>query len=224
VSGRARHAVNLIRLPLGCALCAAGQRAAARHAHRAHVLTAALDGPRRFVFAGGRSVDLSPGAVLAIPAETVHAVRLLPPGGRAVSLSVPAPLLPALSGVCLLDAPHLAAAIAGLAHTPETLPAVLEDAAAALAGAAPLLRGGSVLPPTARRGLARVRRAGSLLAAGEPLAGAAAEAGFYDQSHMTRQFLRLFGMTPGEYRAGNAAAETGGCRSDSAHCRERDIL
>lgn len=215
MSGRARHAVTLIRLPLGCALCAAGQRAAARHAHRAHVLTVAQGGARRFVFAGGRAVDLPPGAVLAIPAETVHAVRLLPPGGRAVSLSVPVPLLPALNGVCRLGDPRLAAALAGLVHAPETLPSLLEDAAAAVAGAVPLLRGASTLPPTARRGLARVRRAGGLLAAGEPLAGAAAEAGFYDQSHMTRQFLRLFGMTPGEYRAG--------CRSDSAHCRERDI-
>jgi len=209
VSGRARHAVSLIRLPLGCALCAAGQRAAARHAHRAHVLTVALGGARRFVFAGGRTVDLPPGAVLAIPAETVHALRLLPPGGSSVSLSVPGSLLPALSGVCRLDAPDLAAALAGLVRAPERLPEVLAVAAAALAAAAPLLRGGSTLPPTARRGLVRVRRAGSLLAAGEPLAGAAAEAGFYDQSHMTRQFLRLFGMTPGEYRAGNAAAKTG---------------
>ena len=70
------------------------------------------------------------------------------------------------------------------------------------------MRGGGLLPPTARRGLARVRRAGALLTAGEPLAGAAAESGFYDQSHMTRQFLRLFGMTPGEYRAGSGAANS----------------
>lgn len=47
-----------------------------------------------------------------------------------------------------------------------------------------------------QRRLHRVRR---LIAAGTPLAQAAADSGFADQSHMTRLFVRSFGMGPGLY-------------------------
>jgi AraC-like DNA-binding protein len=48
------------------------------------------------------------------------------------------------------------------------------------------------------RRLGVARRA---IAAGTPLAEAAAAAGFADQSHMTRQFGRAYGMTPGRFSA-----------------------
>lgn len=47
----------------------------------------------------------------------------------------------------------------------------------------------------------RVRLARRLLAAGRHPADAAAEAGFADQSHLTRAFRRQFGVTPARYRA-----------------------
>ena len=47
----------------------------------------------------------------------------------------------------------------------------------------------------------RVREAQRQLAAGAPLADVAAACGFTDQSHLTRQFTRTLGVTPGEYRA-----------------------
>lgn len=47
----------------------------------------------------------------------------------------------------------------------------------------------------------RVRRAQALLRQGATLAGAASEAGFCDQSHLSRRFKRLCGMTPGQYQA-----------------------
>ena len=47
----------------------------------------------------------------------------------------------------------------------------------------------------------RVRLARQLLVAGCALAEAALEAGFADQSHMTRAFRRQFGVTPARYRA-----------------------
>ncbi|WP_407523346.1 AraC family transcriptional regulator [Methylobacterium oryzisoli] len=47
----------------------------------------------------------------------------------------------------------------------------------------------------------RVRAARRLLAAGRRPAEAAAEAGFADQSHLTRAFVRQFGVTPARYRA-----------------------
>lgn len=43
---------------------------------------------------------------------------------------------------------------------------------------------------------ARLRRARQLLALGYPIAEAAAETGFYDQSALTRHFKRCYGITP----------------------------
>jgi AraC-like DNA-binding protein len=47
----------------------------------------------------------------------------------------------------------------------------------------------------------RVRLARQCLLRGETLAAAAQRAGFADQSHMTRAFVRQFGITPGRYLA-----------------------
>jgi AraC-like DNA-binding protein len=47
----------------------------------------------------------------------------------------------------------------------------------------------------------RVRLARRLLADGQTPAQAAVQAGFADQSHMTRAFVRQFGVMPGRYRA-----------------------
>lgn len=48
----------------------------------------------------------------------------------------------------------------------------------------------------------RVDIARALLLAGEPVATAAAAAGFADQSHLHRHFTRIVGVTPGRFRAG----------------------
>ncbi len=193
MSGCARHAATLIRLPLGCAVCvgAAGGRAVGLHAHRSHTATVALGGTRRLVLGGGRTILLAPGAVLLIAAGSPHATEPLARGVRAVSLSLPpsAPPPADVRRACIrLDAG--------------------EPAAGRGAGFGHRFRRHVGLSPTAWRGLARVRRACARLAAGEGLAATAAEAGFFDQSHMTRQFLRFLGMTPGEYRAGFVADAT----------------
>lgn len=47
----------------------------------------------------------------------------------------------------------------------------------------------------------RVRRAQRLIRNGQTLAGAALRAGFADQSHLTRCFVRQMGITPGRYQA-----------------------
>jgi AraC-like DNA-binding protein len=52
----------------------------------------------------------------------------------------------------------------------------------------------------------RVERAQTLIRQGVPPATAASEAGFYDQSHLSRHFKSLCGMTPGQY---GTAARTG---------------
>ena len=64
------------------------------------------------------------------------------------------------------------------------------------------------------RRLAVARRA---IAAGTPLAEAAVAAGFADQSHMTRQFTRAYGMTPGRWaRATRSAGVTASTGSSSS--------
>jgi AraC-like DNA-binding protein len=55
------------------------------------------------------------------------------------------------------------------------------------------------MTPHAYQTQIRVRRAKSLLVTGLPIGLAAAEAGFYDQAHLTRHFKRIVGMTPGRY-------------------------
>lgn len=57
-----------------------------------------------------------------------------------------------------------------------------------------------VTPFAYQRGL-RIERACAVLRAGRPIADAAADAGFADQSHLGRSFRAVMGATPGEYRA-----------------------
>ena len=47
----------------------------------------------------------------------------------------------------------------------------------------------------------RLDRARRLLLAGHPISEVAAEVGFHDQSHLTRHFKRMLGVTPGAYAA-----------------------
>lgn len=60
------------------------------------------------------------------------------------------------------------------------------------------------LTPHAYQLQRRTELARRLVAAGMPLAEAAMEAGFADQSHMTRNFTRRYGYTPGTLRAARA--------------------
>ena len=55
------------------------------------------------------------------------------------------------------------------------------------------------LPPHAYLESVRIREAQRRLSCGEPIAQVAASLGFSDQSHLTRRFTRLLGITPGHY-------------------------
>lgn len=59
--------------------------------------------------------------------------------------------------------------------------------------------------PDRYRVLRRLALARAAIESGQPLAQAAADAGFADQSHMTRQFKRTYGLTPGRWMAFTAA-------------------
>ena len=49
--------------------------------------------------------------------------------------------------------------------------------------------------------LLAVHKAKARLRDGAPLIEAALDGGFYDQAHLTREFVRTFGMTPGTFRS-----------------------
>lgn len=57
------------------------------------------------------------------------------------------------------------------------------------------------LPPHRYLSRVRVRHAKRLLSQGVPVAIAAVEAGFYDQSHLARHFKIFCGLTPGEFQS-----------------------
>jgi AraC-like DNA-binding protein len=63
-----------------------------------------------------------------------------------------------------------------------------------------LFRERTGLPPHALQLAYRIRSARRLLEAGQPIAAAAAAAGFADQSHLHRHFQRGLGVTPAEYQ------------------------
>lgn len=65
------------------------------------------------------------------------------------------------------------------------------------------------LPPHAYLNQLRVRRARSLLDEGLPAASVAAAVGFADQSHLSRHFRRVVGLTPGRYQRNNVQARPG---------------
>lgn len=65
------------------------------------------------------------------------------------------------------------------------------------------------MPPHAYLETVRIRRAQQLIAAGWGLADVAVEVGFSSQSHLTRSFKRIIGVTPGDYASqrGRARAQ-----------------
>jgi AraC-like DNA-binding protein len=58
------------------------------------------------------------------------------------------------------------------------------------------------IPPHAYLRQVRIKHAKRMLASGQALADVALATGFTDQSHLTRWFKRLWGITPGQYRNG----------------------
>ena len=55
------------------------------------------------------------------------------------------------------------------------------------------------MPPYAYLESVRIRHAQRLIETGKPLAAVAIEVGFSSQSHLTRQFKKIIGVTPGQY-------------------------
>ena len=100
--------------------------------------------------------------------------------------------------------PPIAQAVERLDAAPELTVSLAELAALAGVSRFQLVRGFARelgITPHAYLMQRRVRLAQRYLADGQPLAQAAASAGFADQSHMTRAFVRQLGVTPRRYQA-----------------------
>jgi AraC-like DNA-binding protein len=68
------------------------------------------------------------------------------------------------------------------------------------------------LPPHAYLESVRMRQAQRRLSQGESIAQVAAALGFSDQSHLTRRFTRLLGITPGQYLHSKMVQDAQGAR------------
>lgn len=102
------------------------------------------------------------------------------------------------------DGPALARAKARIDDAPAAASSLAELAADAGLSRWQLIRGFARLTgltPHAYRLQRRVDAARALIAGGAGLADAAAAAGFADQSHFTRAFVRRYGLTPGAWAA-----------------------
>jgi AraC-like DNA-binding protein len=100
--------------------------------------------------------------------------------------------------------PPVAKALQRLDSAPQMLVSLAQLAALSGVSRFQLLRGFARevgITPHAYLIQRRVRLARQLLADGQTPAEAALQAGFADQSHMTRAFVRQLGVTPGRYRA-----------------------
>jgi AraC-like DNA-binding protein len=100
--------------------------------------------------------------------------------------------------------PCVAKAISRIDSDPEIPATLAELAALSKVSRFQLLRGFARevgTTPHAYLVQRRIRLVRQLLAAGETPAEAATQAGFADQSHMTRAFVRQLGITPSRYRA-----------------------
>ena len=100
--------------------------------------------------------------------------------------------------------PCVAKALQRVDSAPDTPVSLAELAALSGVSRFQLLRGFARevgITPHAYLVQRRVRLARQLLADGQTLAKAAVQAGFADQSHMTRAIVRQLGITPGRYRA-----------------------
>lgn len=73
--------------------------------------------------------------------------------------------------------------------------------------------------PDRYRMLRRLALARAAIETGQSLAQAAAEGGFADQSHMTRQFKRTYGLTPGRWMSLTAASSQEPSSIEDRACR-----
>lgn len=166
-------------------------------------------GAAPFIFA--TELDDIPRRVAVEPGDRFIGFRLQPGVGVKASLSRLAPRDSAeevdwaVLQEALIECPQVRDALTALKHAASTSEAA-RRAGVSTRTLQRLVVTGTGRAPSWWRRLARVRRSAALLAATgamqAELADAAIDAGFSDQAHMTREFRRWLGVTPGQVRRG----------------------
>ncbi|WP_029003544.1 AraC family transcriptional regulator [Azorhizobium doebereinerae] len=201
----------------------------AAHFHREAQVTVVLAGTRRFLTRHG-PVAAHAGEILLIPPGAPHqplglagpavsrnlylALPDAPPAGRPVVVATPRWLDSTPCPRMLADwvAEMIGPAGAGPDTAAGALTALVLGSRAPIAALAPragLTREGLIrrftrlvgMTPHAYRLAHQLNAARAELARGTPPPPCAMDAGFADQSHLSRRFKAAFGITPGTYRA-----------------------
>jgi len=203
----ARTAFAVVRDAGGPVERIAGERCAWRfrlHFHAGNEVVHVLAGRARLRLPDGCR-DVTAGDTVVVPAGVVHRFEPLDRQGWAfVSRFVPA--LPAPSGgtatlaarasVLLAQRPSLRTDVAAVARSCAVSEGHLSRAFRRETGCS--LHNFHVL--------LALQQSKALLRRQVPVADAALAAGFYDQAHLNREFVRTYGMTPAVFRDGWAAA------------------
>lgn len=145
--------------------------------------------PRSVTLTAGTALQgfrLRPGATIS--ARAVKAIAAAPDQAETVIRS----------DLALSD--DVGHAIRALTSPGATVACAARDLGLSLRSLQRLFRGLDLPPPDYWRLLSRARRAAAHLAAPVPLAAIAADCGFSDQAHLTRETLRWFGQTPRQIR------------------------
>lgn len=150
---------------------------------------------------------LQPGTAVDAPALLRHAQALWPAHPQTKDAgALEALVLEAIDRHTRIDA-RVEDALQALAHAP-TVAAAARQLGVSDRSLERLTRRTTGRPPRFWRALARVRRAAQGLSTPQPLADLAADHGFSDQAHFSRECLRWLGQTPGALRSDPAVLAT----------------
>ncbi|HEV2678304.1 MAG TPA: helix-turn-helix domain-containing protein [Aliidongia sp.] len=154
--------------------------------------------------------DVEAGETVIVPARTIHRFEPLDQDGWAFSSEFQSPLASVVPPPPAGTREALGARARKLLAGRESLQTDVEAIAEACAVSAGYLsRAFRRETGTSLHNfhvLLALHKAKDLLKDHAPVVEAALDAGFYDQAHLTREFVRTLGMTPGTFRSAWAAA------------------